>query len=162
MFVIKHNGMYFQGFKDYSSIEGYLDKKHPKRTFKYCKNQHQAMEFISYEKAHDFKYKNNVLGTVTLIQETSKQSDLFKPNTCLVFTKDNDCDNQLLIARDEIENMIGTSLNNFYHMQKDILKVKVSTLNRFLNNPYKVNPITRKKIIDNLKTYFEGAKMAWI
>lgn len=71
MFVIKHNGMYFQGFKDYSFMEGYLDKKHPKRTLKYCKNQHQAMEFISYEKAHDFKYKNNVLGTVTLIQETS-------------------------------------------------------------------------------------------
>ncbi len=160
LFVIKHNGMYFQGFKDYSFMEGYLDKKHPKRTLKYCKNQHQAMEFISYEKAHDFKYKNNVLGTVTLIQETSKQCESFKPYTCLVFTKENDCNNQLLIARDEIENMIGTSLNNFYHMQKDILKVKVSTLNRFLNNPFKVNPITRKKITDNLKAYFEGVKMA--
>ena len=160
MFVIKHNGMYFQGFKDYSYMEGYLDKKHPKRTLKYCKNQHQAMEFISYEKAFEFKHKNNVLGTVTLIQETTKQSDSFKPDTCLVFTKINDCNNQLLIARDEIENMIGTSLNNFYHMQKDILKVKVSTLNRFLNNPFKVNQITRKKITDNLKAYFEGAKMA--
>lgn len=113
LFVIKHNGMYFQGFKDYSFMEGYLDKKHPIRTLKYCKNQHQAMEFISYEKAHDFKYKNNVLGTVTLIQETSKQCESFKPNTCLVFTKENDCNNQLLLARDEIENMIGTSLNNF-------------------------------------------------
>ena len=160
MFVIKHNGMYFQGFKDYSYMEGYLDKKHPKKTLKFCKNQHKALEFISYEKAFEFKHKNNVLGTVTLIQGTSKQSDSFEPNTCLVFTKVNDCNNQLLLARDEIENMIGTSLNNFYHMQQDILKVKVSTLNRFLNNPYKVNPITRKKIVDNLKAYFKGVKMA--
>lgn len=35
LFVIKHNGMYFQGFKDYSSMEGYLDKKHPKKTLKF-------------------------------------------------------------------------------------------------------------------------------
>lgn len=160
MFVIKRNGMYFQGFKDYSYMEGYLDKKHPKKTLKFCKNQHQALEFISYEKAFEFKHKNNVLGTVTLIQETPKESASFERNTCLVFTKVNDCNNQLLLARDEIENMIGTSLNNFYHMQQDILKVKVSTLNKFLNNPYKVNPITRKKITDNLKTYFEGVKMA--
>lgn len=160
VFVIKHNGMYFTGFSFYLSMEGYLDKKHPKQTLKFCKNQHQAMEFTSYEKAHEFKHKNNVLGTITLIQETSKQSDSFEPNTCLVFTKVNDCNNQLLLARDEIENMIGKSLNNFYHMQKDILKVKFSTLNRFLNNPYKVNPITRNKITDNLKAYFEGVKMA--
>ena len=160
MFVIKHNGMYFQGLKDYSSMEGYLDKKHPKKTLKFCKNQHKALEFISYEKAFEFKHKNNVLGTVTLIQAASKPFEPIKPDESLKFVEVNDYSAQLLMARDEIEKMIGTSSNNFYHMQKDILKVKVSTLNKFLNNPYKVNPITRKKIKDNLKTYFEGAKMA--
>ena len=63
-------------------------------------------------------------------------------------------------ARMATEKMIGTSSNNFYHMQKDILKVKVSTLNTFLRNPYKLFPSTRKKITDNLKAYFEGVKMA--
>ena len=160
LFVIKHNGMYFQGFKDYSSMEGYLDKKHPKQTLKFCKNQHQAMEFTSYEKAHEFKHKNNVLGTDTLIQEAAKPFEPIKPDASLMFVEVNDYNIQLLMARDEIEKMIGTSSNNFYHMQKDILKVKVSTLNKFLNNPYKLFPNTRKKITDNLKAYFEGVKMA--
>lgn len=160
MFVIKHNGMYFQGFKDYASMEGYLDKKHLKKTLKFCKNQHQALEFISYEKAFEFKNKNNVLGTVTLIQAASKPFEPIKPDESLKFVEVNDYSAQLLMARDEIEKMIGTSSNNFYHMQKDILKVKVSTLNKFLNNPYKLFPNTRKKITDNLKAYFEGVKMS--
>ena len=160
LFVIKNNGMYFQGFKDYSSMEGYLDKKHPEKTLKFCKNQNQAMEFITYEKTFEFKNKNNVLGTVTLIQEASKPFEPIKPDASLMFVEINDYNIQLLMARDEIEKMIGTSSNNFYHMQKDILKVKVSTLNTFLRNPYKLFPSTRKKITDNLKAYFEGVKMA--
>ena len=152
--------MYFQGFKDYSSMEGYLDKKHPKKTLKFCKNQHKALEFISYEKAFEFKHKNNVLGTVTLIQAASKPFEPIKPDESLKFVEVNDYSAQLLMARDEIEKMIGTSSNNFYHMQKNILKVKVSTLNKFLNNPYKLFKNTRKKITDNLKAYFEGVKMA--
>lgn len=160
MFVIKHNGMYFQGFKDYSYMEGYLDKKHPKKTLKFCKNQHKALEFISYEKAFEFKHKNNVLGTVTLIQAASKPFEPIKQDESFKFVEVNDYSSQLLMARDEIEKMIGTSSNNFYHMQKNILKVKVSTLNKFLNNPYKVFPSTRKKITDNLKAYFEGVKTA--
>ncbi len=55
--------------------------------------------------------------------------------------------------------MIGTSSNNFYHMQKDILKVKVSTLNKFEHSIQSISK-TRKKITDNLKAYFEGVKMA--
>lgn len=160
LFVIKHSGMYFTGFKYYLTMEGYLDKKHPKETLEYCKNQHQAMEFTSYEKAHEFKHKNNVLGTITLIQAAPKPFEPIKPDASLMFVEVNDYNAQLLIARDEIEKMIGTSSNNFYHMQKDILKVKVSTLNKFLNNPYKLRPSTRKKITDNLKAYFEGVKMA--
>lgn len=160
VFVIKHNGMYFTGFSFYLSMEGYLDKKHPKQTLKFCKNQHQAMEFTSYEKAHEFKHKNNVLGTITLIQAAPKPFEPIKPDASLMFVEVNDYNIQLLMARDEIEKMIGTSSNNFYHMQKDILKVKVSTLNKFLNNPYKLFPNTRKKITDNLKAYFEGVKMA--
>lgn len=160
MFVIKHNGMYFTGFKYYLSMKGYLDKQHPKTTLEFCKNQHQAMEFESYEKAHEFKHKNNVLGTITLIQAAQKTFEPIKPDESLKFVEVNDYSSQLLIARDEIEKMIGTSSNNFYHMQKNILKVKVSTLNKFLNNPYKLFPNTRKKITDNLKAYFEGVKMA--
>lgn len=118
------------------------------------------MEFISYEKAFEFKHKNNVLGTVTLIQAAPKLYEPIKPDASLMFVEVNDYNIQLLMARDEIEKMIGTSSNNFYYMQKDILKVNVSTLNKFLNNPYKLFPSTRKKITDNLKAYFEGVEMA--
>ena len=99
LFVIKHNGMYFQGFKDYSSMEGYLDKKHPKKTLKFCKNQHKAMEFITYEKAFEFKNKNNVLGTVTLIQAATKPFEPIKPDASLMFVEVNDYNVQLLMAR---------------------------------------------------------------
>ena len=138
MFVIKHNGMYFTGFNYYLSMEGYLDKKHPKKTLKFGKNQHKALEFISYEKAFEFKHKNNVLGTVTLIQAEPKLYEPIKPDASLMFAEVNDYNIQLLMARDEIEKMIGTSSNNFYHMQKDILKVNVSTLNKFFKQSIQI------------------------
>ena len=43
------------------------------------------MEFISYEKAFEFKHKNNVLGTVTLIQAATKPFEPIKPDASLMF-----------------------------------------------------------------------------
>lgn len=42
-------------------------------------------------------------------------------------------------------------------MAKDILKIRTTTLNQFLRNPYEIGWNTRKKIMDRLEAYFEGA-----
>lgn len=66
-------------------------------------------------------------------------------------------DSVLLKTRDDIEEMIADSENNFKHMARDILQVRTVTLNVFLRNPYEIGWQTRKKIMDRLETYFEGA-----
>lgn len=62
-------------------------------------------------------------------------------------------------TREDIEKMIADSENNFKHMARDILKVRATTLNIFLRNPYELGWNTRKKIMDRLEEYFEGAGM---
>lgn len=66
-------------------------------------------------------------------------------------------DSILLKTRDDIEEMIADSENNFKHMARDILQVRTVTLNVFLRNPYEIGWQTRKKIMDRLESYFEGA-----
>ena len=66
-------------------------------------------------------------------------------------------DSALMSTREDIEKMIAGSENNFHHMAKDILKIRTTTLNQFLRNPYEIGWNTRKKIMDRLEEYFEGA-----
>ena len=66
-------------------------------------------------------------------------------------------DSILLKTRDDIEEMIADSENNFKHMARDILQVRTVTLNVFLRNPYEIGWQTRKKIMDRLESHFEGA-----
>ena len=68
-------------------------------------------------------------------------------------------DSALMSTREDIEKMIADSENNFKHMARDILKVRTTTLNIFLRNPYELGWNTRKKIMDRLEEYFEGAGM---
>lgn len=66
-------------------------------------------------------------------------------------------DSTLKKTREDIEKMIADSENNFKHMAKDILKIRTTTLNQFLRDPYEIGWNTRKKIMDRLEEYFEGA-----
>lgn len=47
-FVIKNSNMYFTQIVDHSSMAGYLDRKHPVKTFEFKSNQNEAMKFKLY------------------------------------------------------------------------------------------------------------------
>ena len=72
LFVIKHNGIYFQGFKDYSSMEGYLDKKHPIKLHQFKPTQNKAMIFKDYFSAQTFMEEHGVNGHIVKLDSIRK------------------------------------------------------------------------------------------
>ena len=149
--------MYFKQIVDYSSMAGYLDRKHPVKTFEFKSNQNEAMKFKKYGEARKYMKENGFSGNIVEIAVSTpfhinKMEKNIGPNRLDAWY-----DSVLLKTRDDIEEMIADSENNFKHMAKDILKIRTITLNQFLRNPYEIGWNTRKKIMDRLEEYFEGA-----
>jgi hypothetical protein len=158
-FAIKNSNMYFKQIVDHSSIAGYLDRKHPVKTFEFKASQSEAMKFKNYGEARKYMKENGLSGNIIEITVSSpfhinKMEKNIGPNRLDAWY-----DSVLLKTRDDIEEMIADSENNFKHMARDILKVRTVTLNVFLRNPYEIGWQTRKKIMDRLEDYFEGAGM---
>ena len=156
-FAIKNSNMYFKQIVDYSSMAGYLDRKHPVKTFEFKSNQNEAMKFKKYGEARKYMKENGFSGNIVEIAVSTpfhinKMEKNIGPNRLDAWY-----DSVLLKTRDDIEEMIADSENNFKHMAKDILKIRTITLNQFLRNPYEIGWNTRKKIMDRLEEYFEGA-----
>ena len=150
--------MYFTKIVDHSSIAGYLDRRHPVKTFEFKASQHEAMTFKTYGAAQKFKKEYGIPGNIIEVVASTKPFHINKmeknigPNRLDAFY-----DSVLMKTREDIEKMIADSENNFNHMAKDILKIRTTTLNQFLRNPYEIGWNTRKKIMDRLEEYFEGA-----
>lgn len=158
-FVIKNSNMYFTQIVDHSSMAGYLDRKHPVKTFEFKSNQNEAMKFKKYGEARKYMKENGLNGNIIEIVvskpfQINKMGKNIGPNRL-----DEWYDSALMSTREDIEKMIADSENNFKHMARDILKVRTTTLNIFLRNPYELGWNTRKKIMDRLEEYFEGAGM---
>lgn len=158
-FAIKNNNMYFKQIVDHSSIAGYLDRRHPVKTFEFKPSQNEAMKFKKYGEARKYMKKNGLNGNIIEIVvskpfQINKMEKNIGPNRL-----DEWYDSALMSTREDIEKMIADSENNFKHMARDILKVRTTTLNIFLRNPYELGWNTRKKIMDRLEEYFEGAGM---
>ena len=156
-FAIKNSNMYFKQIVDYSSIAGYLDRRHPVKTFEFKASQNEAMKFKKYGEARKYMKENGLSGNIIEIAVSktfhiNKMEKNIGPNRLDVLY-----DSLLMDTRADIEKMIAGSENNFNHMAKDILKVRTITLNQFLRNPYEIGWNTRKKIMDRLEEYFEGA-----
>ena len=157
-FAIKNSNMYFTKIVDHSSIAGYLDRRHPVKTFEFKASQHEAMTFKTYGAAQKFKKEYGIPGNIIEVVASTKPFHINKmeknigPNRLDAFY-----DSVLMKTREDIEKMIADSENNFNHMAKDILKIRTTTLNQFLRNPYEIGWNTRKKIMDRLEEYFEGA-----
>ena len=156
-FVIKNSNMYFKQIVNHSSIAGYLDKKHPVKTFEFKPSQSEAMKFKKYGEARKYMKENGLNGNIIEISvskplQINKMEKNIGPNRLDAWY-----DSVLMKTREDIEKMIADSENNFRHMAKDILKIRTTTLNQFLRNPYEIGWSTRKKIIDKLEEYFEGA-----
>lgn len=157
-FVIKNMNMYFKEINDYSTLKGYLDKKHPMHTSVFKSEQQEAMTFKTYGAAQKFKKEHGIPGNIIEVVASTKPFHINKmeknigPNRLDAFY-----DSVLMKTREDIEKMIADSENNFNHMARDILKIRTTTLNQFLRNPYEIGWNTRKKIMDRLEEYFEGA-----
>ena len=158
-FVIKNSNMYFTQIVDHSSIAGYLDRRHPVKTFEFKSSQNEAMKFKKYGEARKYMKENGLNGNIIEIVvskpfQINKMERNIGPNRLDAWY-----DSALMSTREDIEKMIADSENNFKHMARDILKVRITTLNIFLRNPYELGWNTRKKIMDRLEEYFEGAGM---
>ena len=156
-FAIKNSNMYFKQIVDHSSIAGYLDRRHPVKTFEFKASQHEAMKFKKYGEARKYMKENGVSGNIIEIAVSkpfhiNKMDKNIGPNRLDAWY-----DSVLMDTREDIEKMIADSENNFIHMARDILKIRTTTLNQFLRNPYEIGWNTRKKIMDRLEEYFEGA-----
>ena len=156
-FAIKNNNMYFKQIVDHSSIAGYLDRRHPVKTFEFKPSQNEAMKFKKYGEARKYMKENGLNGNIIEIVvskpfQINKMEKNIGPNRLDAWY-----DSALMSTREDIEKMIAGSENNFNHMAKDILKVRTTTLNIFLRNPYELGWNTRKKVMDRLEEYFEGA-----
>lgn len=156
-FAIKNSNMYFKKNVDYSSMAGYLDRRHPVKTFEFKSSQSEAMKFKKYGEARKYMKENGFSGNIVEIAVSkpfhiNKMEKNIGPNRLDAWY-----DSVLLKTRDDIEEMIADSENNFKHMARDILQVRTVTLNVFLRNPYEIGWQTRKKIMDRLESYFEGA-----
>lgn len=158
VFVIKHGNMYFKKINDHSSMMGYLNRHHPAYTFEFKASQNEAMTFKNYGAARKFMKEHGVTGNVVEVAAAPKPFKINKMDSNIGPNRMNAWyDSVLLKTRDDIEKMIADSENNFRHMARDILQVRTVTLNIFLRNPYEIGWQTRKKIMDRLESYFEGA-----
>ena len=156
-FAIKNSNMYFKKIVDYSNMAGYLDRRHPVKTFEFKSSQSEAMKFKKYGEARKYMKENGFSGNIVEIAVSkpfhiNKMEKNIGPNRLDAWY-----DSVLLKTRDDIEEMIADSENNFKHMARNILQVRTVTLNVFLRNPYEIGWQTRKKIMDRLEDYFEGA-----
>lgn len=157
VFVIKNSNMYFKKINDHSSMIGYLTRNHLVCTFEFKASQKEAMTFKTYGAARKFMKEHGVTGNVVEVAATPKPFKINKMDSNIGHNRmDALYDSILLKTRDDIEAMIADSENNFKHMAKDILKIRTTTLNQFLRNPYEIGWQTRKKIMDRLEEYFEG------
>ena len=63
-FAIKNSNMYFKQIVDHSSIAGYLDRKHPVKTFEFKASQSEAMKFKNYGEARKYMKENGLNGNI--------------------------------------------------------------------------------------------------
>ena len=157
-FVIKNMDMYFKEINDYSTLKGYLDKKHPMHTAVFKLEQREAMTFKTYGAAQKFKKEYGIPGNIIEVVASTKPFITNEKDKSIGCNRlDAFYDSALKKTREDIEKMIADSENNFKHMAKDILRVRTTTLIQFLRDPYEIGWSTRNKIMDRLEEYFEGA-----
>lgn len=114
-FAIKNSNMYFTQIVDHSSIAGYLDRRHPVKTFEFKASQHEAMKFKKYGEARKYMKENGLSGNIIEITVSkpfhiNKMEKNIGPNRLDAFY-----DSVLMKTREDIEKMIALSIasNNF-------------------------------------------------
>lgn len=130
---------YFQRIEDYSSMMGYLAKKHPRYTHKLTNDIKQAMHFETPNEALTFIKEHAIEGNIIKDPYQEQLS-----NVTLKYMGENYGEAITYIHRmieDSSEKMLAAS---------KALKVNANTLIKFMKDPYSVAAHIRDRIVENL------------
>ena len=130
----------FERIEDYSSMMGYLAKNHPLYTHRFTKYVEKAMHFLTIKEALDFIQAHKIDGSIIkdLSQERLKRKKMSKQyreeyGDVITF----------------IYSMIGNSSDKMLQAAHD-MNVSVTSLSKFMRDPYSLSSHTRDKIVANI------------
>lgn len=131
----------FERIEDYSSMRGYLAKAHPLYTHRFTKYVEKAMHFLTIKEALDFIQAHKIDGSIIkdLSQERLKRKKMSKqyPNE----------DYGDVITY--LYSVIGNSSDKMIQAAHD-MNVSVTSLSKFMRDPYSLSSHTRDKIVANI------------
>lgn len=130
----------FERIEDYSSMRGYLAKAHPLYTHRFTKYVEKAMHFLTIKEALDFIQAHQIDGSIIkdLSQERLKRKAMSKHyfedyGDVITF----------------IYSVIGNSSDKMLQAAHD-MHVSVTSLSKFMRDPYSLTSQTRDKIVANI------------
>lgn len=130
----------FERIEDYSSMRGYLAKAHPIYTHRFTKYVEKAMHFLTIKEAFDFINEHKIDGSIIkdLSQERLKRKAMSK---------------QYLEDYGDVitylYSVIGNSSDKMLQAAHD-MHVSVTSLSKFMRDPYSLTSQTRDKIVANI------------
>ena len=130
----------FERIEDYSSMRGYLAKAHPIYTHRFTKYVEKAMHFLTIKEALDFINEHKIDGSIIkdLSQERLKRKAMSK---------------QYLEDYGDVitylYSVIGNSSDKMLQAAHD-MHVSVTSLSKFMRDPYSLTCQTRDKIVANI------------
>lgn len=130
----------FERIEDYSSMKGYLAKAHPIYTHRFTKHVEKAMHFLTIKEALDFIQAHQIDGSIIkdLSQERLKRKAMSKQYL-------EDYGDVITF----IYNVIGNSSDKMLQAAHD-MHVSVTSLSKFMRDPYSLTSQTRDKIVANI------------
>ena len=130
----------FESIEDYSSMRGYLANAHPLYTHRFTKYVEKAMHFLTIKEALDFINEHKIDGSIIkdLSQERLKRKAMSK---------------QYLEDYGDVitylYSVIGNSSDKMLQAAHD-MHVSVTSLSKFMRDPYSLTSQTRDKIVANI------------
>lgn len=130
----------FERIEDYSSMRGYLAKAHPIYTHRFTKHVEKAMHFLTIKEALNFIQAHKIDGSIIkdLSQERLKRRTMSK---------------QYLEEYGDVitylYSVIGNSSDKILQAAHD-MHVSVTSLSKFMRDPYSLTSQTRDKIVANI------------
>lgn len=130
----------FERIEDYSSMRGYLAKAHPLYTHRFTKYVEKAMHFLTIKEALDFIQVHKIDGSIIkdLSQERLKRRKMSKQYL-------EDYGDVITF----IYSVIGNSSDMMLQAAHD-MNVSVTSLSKFMRDPYSISSQTRDKIVANM------------
>lgn len=130
----------FERIEEYSSMKGYLAKAHPIYTHRFTKHVEKAMHFLTIKEALDFIQAHQIDGSIIkdLSQERLKRKAMSKQYL-------EDYGDVITF----IYSIIGNSSDKMLQAAHD-MNVSVTSLSKFMRDPYSLTSQTRDKIVANI------------